>query len=278
MVDPSQEDPGVGRSNLESGGWGRLEWTLLVLAVVVLGGGGVFWLLRRSPPPPPPPPPVVAEPAPPPPVAPPPPSGPPPAPAPTTTGDATQALLEAVSAHPAYRAWLKAGDVLNRWAVVTDNLAEGVSPRRALELLQPAKPFTVAQRGDVTVIAPESYRRYDRFGDAVASVDPKAFAAAYRALHPVLEAAWRTLGDPHGSLDATAAKALGRLAAAPVADGDVAVEPAGPVLYLFADPKLEALGAVEKHLLRLGPRNARIVKQKAAALLTALGLKAAPAP
>ncbi|MCM2335129.1 MAG: DUF3014 domain-containing protein, partial [Anaeromyxobacteraceae bacterium] len=164
--------------------------------------------------------------------------------------------------------------VLNRWAVVTDNLAEGVSPRRALEPLGPAQPFTVAQRGQAIVIAPESYQRYDRVGDAVASVDPAAFAAAYRALHPVLEAAWRALGDPHGSLDAVAARALARLAAAPVVEGDVEVTPAGPVLYLFADPALEARDAVDKHLLRMGPRNARIVRAKAAALQAALGLKA----
>lgn len=274
MVDPSQEDPGKGRSNLEDGGWGRSEWLLVALAVAVLAGGLAFWWVRRSPPPPPP---TLAEPAPPPPPAPAaPPAGPAPAPAPATPSDATRAALEAVSAHPDYRAWLAAGDVLNRWAVVTDNLAEGVSPRRALELLAPRKPFTVAQRGADTVIAPESYRRYDRVGDAVASVDPAAFAAAYRVLHPVLEAAWRALGDPHGALDVVAAKALRRLAAAPVVEGDVVVVPGGPVLYLFADPALEARDAVDKHLLRMGPRNAGLVKAKAAALLKALDLKAPP--
>jgi hypothetical protein len=268
MVDPSPEDPGKGRSNLEEGAWGRTEWLLAALAAAVLGAGLAFWYLRRAPPPPV----TVAAPTPSPAPAPAPPAGPAPAPAPATPSDATRAALEAVSAHPAYRAWLAAGDVLNRWAVVTDNLAEGVSPRRALDFLAPARPFTVAQRGATTVVAPESYRRYDRFADAVASVDPAAFAAAYRALHPVLEAAWRALGDPHGSLDAVAARALSRLAAAPLVEGDVEVQPAGPVLYLFADPALEARDAVDKHLLRLGPRNARIVARKAQALQQALGL------
>jgi len=274
MIDPSQEGPGPGggRSSLEQGAWGRTEWILVALAVAILGGGLALWLLRRAPAPPPAA--LVAEPAAPPTALPPSPGGPAPASAPTAASDATRALLEAVSANPDYRAWLAGEDVLNRWAVVTDNLAEGVSPRRALERLAPARPFTVAQRGGVTVIAPESYRRYDAFADAVASVDPAAFAAAYRALHPVLEGAWRALGDPHGSLDAVAARALSRLAAAPVVDGEVAVEAAGPVLYLYADPALEARAAVEKHLLRMGPRNTRIVKRQAAALLQALGLPA----
>jgi len=274
MVDPSQEDPGKGRSNLEDRSWGRTEWALTGLAVLVLGGGLAFWWLRRAPPPAQPPL-VLAEPAPPPAPA-PPPSGPAPATAPATPRDAERAALEAVSAHPGFRTWLAAGDVLNRWAVVTDNLAEGVSPRKQLELLAPRQPFTVAQRGEATVISPASYRRYDALGDAVASVDPQAFAAAYRLLHPVLEAAWRTLGDPRGSLDAVAARALARLARAPVVDGEIVVEAAGPVLYVFADPALEAKDAVDKHLLRLGPRNARLVKAKAAALQQALGLPATP--
>ena len=272
MIDPSQERPPGVEPTSPRGGLNRTEWLLVAVAVAVAAGGVAYWYLRPGPPPPPPslatapeaPAQAPAAPA---------PGGPAPAPAPVAAGEATRALLEAVSPNPAYRAWLAAGDVLNRWAVVTDNLAEGTSPRRALQPLAPSRPFTVAQRGAVTVIAPESYRRYDLVGDAVASVDVKAFAAAYRALHPMLEAAWRALGDPHGSLDAVAARALARLAAAPVAEGDLAVEPAGPRVYLFADSALEAQGPVEKQLLRMGPRNGRIVKEKAAALLKALGLK-----
>jgi hypothetical protein len=43
-------------------------------------------------------------------------------------------------------------------------------------------------------------------------------------------------------------------------------------IYTFADPKLEALPAVEKHLLRMGPRNMRRIQAKAKALLGALEL------
>lgn len=251
----------------------KTPWSLAALVVAVIGCGLAWWSLTRAPAPPPAA--VVAAPEPAPPQA--APAGPAPAAAPTTPGETTRSLLEAVSASGEYRSWLARGDVLNRWALVADNLAEGVSPRRALPFLAPAQPFTVAQRGERTVIAPEAYRRYDRVADAVASVDPQALAAAYRALHPVLEAAWRVLGDPQGSLDAVAARALARLAAAPVVEGEVGLEAAGPVLYLFTDPALEALGGVEKHLVRMGPRNARLVKQQAAALQRALGLPAPPA-
>ena len=96
---------------------------------------------------------------------------------------------------------------------------------------------------------------------------------AYRALHRPLEAAYRALGDPQGALDAVAARALDRLAAAPVLDRAPALLPAQTGdLWIFQDPKLEALGAVEKQIIRLGPSNGRIVKSQAAAVRAALGL------
>jgi len=58
-----------------------------------------------------------------------------------------------------------------------------------------------------------------------------------------------------------------------VPPGQVAVVPAKGGGYLFADPRLEELGPVEKHLLRLGPRNALLVQEKARQLLAELGTR-----
>ncbi|HYS80923.1 MAG TPA: DUF3014 domain-containing protein, partial [Anaeromyxobacteraceae bacterium] len=46
-----------------------------------------------------------------------------------------RSLLEAVSANPLYRSWIGEGDLVRRWVVVTDNLAEGISPRAQLPFL-----------------------------------------------------------------------------------------------------------------------------------------------
>ena len=182
----------------------------------------------------------------------------------------TRSLLDAVSPHPLVRRGLSEGDVVRRWAVVTDNLAEGVSPRGQLAFLAPSGPFSVERRGATTVIAPAAYARYDGFADAVASVDAAALSRAYGALHGVLEAAYRALGYPDGSLDRVTARALRRVANAPVPQGEVAVEPIPGGGWAYADPKLEALPQVEKHLLRLGARNARLVQAKARELLALL--------
>jgi hypothetical protein len=127
------------------------------------------------------------------------------------------------------------------------------------------------ERGGRLSISPAAYARYDAFADAVGSVDPAALASVYRRLHGALEAGWRALGMPAGSLDAATSRALARIAAAPVVEGDVAVR-ASEGIYELADPGLEALGDVEKHLLRTGPRNTRILQAKARAILDALRL------
>ncbi len=166
------------------------------------------------------------------------------------------------------------GDLVRRWVVVTDNVAQGESPRKQLGFLAPRGSFAVVERGKKLFIAPASYQRYDELADAVSSVDAQVLARVYRELHPVLEAAYRALGYPAASLDQVTAKALRRIAAAPVPPGEVAVVGKGGV-YAFADERLEGLGDVEKHLLRMGPRNERLVQAKARDVLQALGLDGA---
>lgn len=245
---------------------GRGEWTAIVVAVLMVGAAVFAWMWK--------------------------PSGPslptasekpqtltsaPQAddgPAPTVADPEARAALEALSANAAFRRWLAAADdLVRRWATATANIAEGASPRKALDVLAPRGAFEVEQRGGRTVIAPASYARYDEIAAAVDSLDAPAFARVYRALHPALEGAYRALGYPGAALDAVTARALQRLEAAPVAEGDVAVVPARGV-YKLADPKLEGLHDVEKHLLRMGPQNARLVQAKAKQLREALQLPA----
>jgi hypothetical protein len=186
-----------------------------------------------------------------------------------------RALADTVSPSELYRRTLAQGDVARRAAVLIDNLAQGASPRRQLEPLRPERPFAVLRREGGAVIDPGSYARYDAFADAVSSVDARAAAKVYWSLHTVLELAYRALGYPEGSLDAVTARALHGIAGAPVVEGDVEVEERDGV-FVFRDERLEAAREVDKHLLRMGPRNTRVVQAKARELLEALGLPTRP--
>jgi hypothetical protein len=246
----------------------RAPWLILLLLLGIAAAFAVRWWLRSQPGPAPQPAPTAAE-------------APPDAGAGADAGAAgpvspadQRALVEAISPNALFRRWAAEGDLLRRWAIVTDNLAEGVSPRGQLAFLAPARPFSVLDRSGESVIAPAAHHRYDDVGDVVASIDAPAAARCYRALHGVLQTTYRALGYPGADLDAVTARALRRLVAAPVRDEELVVRKEGDV-FVYADPRLEALGPVEKHLLRMGPRNARLVQAKAKALLEALGLEPA---
>jgi hypothetical protein len=261
-------DPGTPRTNLQSSS--RLPWVVAAVIVAALVAGGAWWLTRPAE--------QVA-----PPVA----AAPTPEPAaaasveeavapesPPLDEESARSALAGASTNPLFRSWLTQGPLVRRWVTVTANLSEGESPRAALKLLAPPGRFSTVSRGDRLAIAPESYARYDRFADAVGSVDAAAVASVYRRLHPVLEAAWRALGASTRTLDTATARALRRIAAAPVVDGDAFVQP-GDGGYAFADPALESRNELEKHLLRMGPRNERIIQAKARAILEALSLPVA---
>jgi hypothetical protein len=168
---------------------------------------------------------------------------------------------------PGLAPYLNQKDLLERWVQVGNNLAEGRSPREPLSFL-PAPGKFVVSGGKID---PKSYARYDWFGGLIASVDAKKFASAVQTLRPLLTTAYHSLGYPNQGIDDLARRSLGRLIRSPIVDGPVEVVESG-ALYKFKDPKLESLGAVEKHMLRLGPKNEKAVQQKATEVLDALGL------
>jgi hypothetical protein len=260
-----QEPP---RTNLKTSS--PLRWIVPLLVVLALAAVAVYRWTARTAPPPTLEQPVAAQPA------------PEPAPVPSTaaadeppaTAAEAPGLLDRASANPLFRMGTALPGLVRRWAVVTENLAQGDSPRKELVFLAPRGGFKATPRGGGFVVAPESWARYDEFAAAVDSIDARAAASAYRRLHGVLDAAFRALGYKPGALDAATGRALRRLAEAPLAKADLELVQAEGA-YVWADQKLEQLPEVEKHLLRMGPRNEAMIQAKAKALLGALDLPAA---
>jgi hypothetical protein len=233
------------------------------VVVLALGAAAVLWLRTPAPAPAPPPPPAAA---------------PAPAPAPDAPLPAAEEsdarvrrLFGPLSTNPLWTHWLAEAGLLERAAVLIDNLVEDVSPRKQLLFLAPRAPFVASSRGGRWFIDARSYQRYDGIGDVAASLDAQGFARGYRELHGLLETAYHALGYPDRQLDPVVTLALKRLAKAPVADGDVELRKDGRI-YRFADEKLEEQGPIEKHLLRMGPRNTRAIAAKAREIADAVGM------
>ena len=204
--------------------------------------------------------------------------GPPtPTPGPTLTPAADETLDEVVrrvvgglTSHPEAMKLLATPGLVRRFVVSVDNIAEGKSPRQNLIVLDPRDDFAVSRRGERIFVDPKSYARYDAVTEAVASIDVDGVAAAFAELEPRLDQEYRELGYPNRRFREVLARAIERLERVPVPTEKVELR-AKVKSFRFADPKLEALAPAEKHLVRMGPENAKRVQAKLRELRAALG-------
>ncbi len=186
--------------------------------------------------------------------------------------EAVRGLLRGLSSHSQFAAWLSVDGLVRRFVAAVDSVAEGESPRASIEFLAPKAGFVVvASRGRI-LIDRRSYARYDGIVEVVSSLDARACARAYRGLETLLDAAHAELGAPGGRFAATLDQAIRLLLDTPVPEGEVEVRPVRKpqLVYELVDPRLEGLAPAQKHLLRLGPENARRLKAKLRELAEAL--------
>jgi len=178
-------------------------------------------------------------------------------------------LVQKVSSHPRVAAWLATDDLIRDFTIGVANVAQGQSATRQLTMLRPSSSFQVVQRGNDLAIDPRSYRRYDGIAAATQSIDSAGIARVYATLKPRIEEAARELGD--ASFDRTLERAIVQLLNTPVVDDPILVQTKG-IGYSFVDFKLEALTSGQKHLLRTGPHNVRIIKESLRNIALALGI------
>jgi len=170
-------------------------------------------------------------------------------------------LVAKLSSHPRWASWLVQRDLIRRFTIIVDNIAEGVSPRAHLLFLEPSEEFRVVEREGGTFIDPATYDRYNLVGEVFASLDTAGSAKLYRDFKPLIEEAYQELGRPARSFDQRLALAMQQLRETPVSEGPVEVIPRIKS-YGFADPELESLTEAQKHFFRMGPRNVRRIQSK----------------
>lgn len=179
-------------------------------------------------------------------------------------------LVKKLSSHPLVTSWLTTNGLIRHFAVVVANVADGQAPTALLRTIRPTGPFRVIDRKEV-FIDTRSYARYTPLADAVASLDPQACARLYATLKPRLEEAHREAGERNTTFDQTLERAIVMILKTPVPSGPVALEPHG-IVYIYADPKIEAMPPAQRQLIRMGPENARTIQTKLRAIALAIGI------
>lgn len=257
----------------------RTSFLMLAGAVLVAAAGVWCWQYNAAPVPAPAPPPVQR------PVA--------AAPAPSASAEYAlppQAALPPLAAGEipgavrdllgSSSALVLTDDLVHRLAATVDNLGRERAPAGLWPVAPTGGRFTVEQAGDTTVIAAANAARYAPFVQLAEHVDAGSAARLYWRMYPLLQAAYRELGFPHGSFNDRLVRVIDLLLATPQPSQPIAVtllEVKGPVAstrpwvrYEFADPGLQSLAAGQKILLRVGPDNERRLKSKLRELRSAL--------
>ena len=264
---------------------------LAIAGILLAGAGAAYWWLgwTASPPPAAEPPPEPSQP-----VTPP---EPPPEPvASATVAEAAavdpDALLRKVaergSASPLLHGWLDAQGLLRRFAAAVHQISQGRSPRQVLGFISIPGRFEVIESWDPAAQArlpdgatpgedriyvdPASYHRYDGVAGVFRDADVEAWAAGYRRLSPYLERVYAEVAAPGERFDHALARALDRIRGVTLPTGAVELVEKG-ALFQYADPKLEGLDEVSKHLLRMGPDNAGAIQTAAARFMKAARLQ-----
>ena len=186
-------------------------------------------------------------------------------------------LVKQITSHPRIAAWLATDQLIRTFTVAVENVAGGSTPAARLRVWRPSSGFETVGRGRDLQVAPRSFERYNDLADAAASVDAAGAARLYATLKPRIEEANRDLGYPDTSVDRTVEQAIVSLLRVPVPTGSERLEAKG-IGYAYVDPALEGLTGAQKQLLRMGPRNVRIIQSSLRQIAIALGIPAERLP
>ncbi len=180
-------------------------------------------------------------------------------------------LLGKLSSSPTLAVWLATDGLIRAFVVSVENVADGSSPARHVRALAPRSPFRALDEGGITTVDPRSYARYDGMANAAAAMDAAGLARVYSTLKPRLVEAYKELGHPEGDLDVVVERAIVHLLQTPVVEEPVALRPR-VLSFRYDREDLEALSPAQKQLLRMGPRNVRIIQDQLRAVARELGI------
>ena len=174
--------------------------------------------------------------------------------------------------------YLLPGNIIERSTSVVYIMAEGEVPYKLLPIARPKVAFPITDDGLQVTADPAGYARYDALAKWLESLDVEALLSALDWLLPLFREAWSYYGEGESSFDQAVLNTLDLIIYTPEANVSEARLFLKEAVWLYEDPAIEGLAPIQKQVLRMGPANATIVKDKAdearslwAARLTAEG-------
>jgi len=187
--------------------------------------------------------------------------------------DFVRQMLKNLSPHGKLGEWLRIKNIIRVFVAAIDNIANGKSPRPQLGFLSPGQAFQVNEKGDRIYLDPQGYERFDIITDAMVSFSTSRTVQVYQKLKPLFQEAYRELGYPQKDFHTTFIQAMKRILDTPIVEREILLKEEGTGLnYIFIDDGLENMSEVQRHLLRMGPKNTQKIQQKVREIALALGV------
>lgn len=170
-------------------------------------------------------------------------------------------LAEYLIKNPDLAQLLVSKDVIRRFVATIDNLGGRQVPVNRLPVKPPEGPFITEKAGDQVIIDPRNYARYRKYVALFDGLDSHDVVNAYVHFYPLFQQAYQELGYPKGFFNDRLIAVIDNLLQTPTVRASIRLDQ--PVVFFtYADPKLEALSAGQRVLLRMGPDNASAIKRK----------------
>jgi hypothetical protein len=187
-----------------------------------------------------------------------------------------EAALGAAAGSTDLTQYLVPTDLIRHIVVTVDNLPR----QRAAVEKRPTTPVPgsfIADGDELhATLDARNFKRYQPMVGALENVDMQRLVAVYLHFYPLFQKAYQDLGYPNGYFNDRLVQVIDDLLATPQVSAPIElVRP--NVMYVFADPALEARSAGQKILIRLGPDSTTAVKGKLMELRAAI-TAAAPKP
>ena len=177
--------------------------------------------------------------------------------------DAVRDAIADIPLGTAGQQYLLPGNIIERSTSVVYLMAEGEVPYKLLPIARPKAAFPITDDGLQVTADPAGYARYDALAKWLESLDVDALISALDWLLPLFREAWSFYGESESSFDQTVLNTLDLIIYTPEVDVSEARLYLKEAVWLYEDPTIEDLAPMQKQVLRMGPTNATIVKDKA---------------
>ena len=154
--------------------------------------------------------------------------------------------------------WLVSEELLRKWVILIDQIADGQISNKFLPVQYEMAAFAVLGTPQLATADANNFSRANNLVKAFVAIDPEVLVAYYRLWQPLLEEAYAELGKK-GSFDERVVQAIRQMQSVPAMTGPGELS-AKPVMYKYIGPAMEKAPSLHKWMWRMGPKNQADIK------------------